>query len=50
MQHISDKSFKNNKEVANAPGLAWDNTKLVLLIDDHLVSIFYPGTWLIHPF
>nr|ACR34106.1 unknown [Zea mays] len=29
------------------PGI---NTTLVLLIDDHLVSIFHPGTWLIHPF
>jgi hypothetical protein len=49
MQHISDKSFKNNKEVANAPGLAWDNTKLVLLIDDHLVSISHSGTLSDHP-
>jgi hypothetical protein len=37
------------KEGANAPRLAWDNTTLVLLDDDHLVSISHPGTCLIHP-
>ena len=49
--NVSYKVIKhlNNKEGANAPGLAWDNTKSVLLDDDHLVSIFHSGAGLMHP-
>jgi hypothetical protein len=32
-----------NKEGTNASGLVWYNTRLVLLDDDHLVSISHPG-------
>jgi hypothetical protein len=31
MQHISDKNFVNTRMVTNAPGLAWDNTRLVFV-------------------
>jgi hypothetical protein len=34
----------NNKEGTNAPGLACDNTTLVLLDDVRLGSISHPGT------
>jgi hypothetical protein len=43
MHHISDKFFVNTRKVANAPGLAWDNTKLVLLDDSCLANISHPG-------
>jgi hypothetical protein len=35
--------------VANAPGLAGDNTKLVLLDNNQLTTILCLGTRLVHP-
>jgi hypothetical protein len=39
----------NNKEGANAPGLTRDNTRLVLLDDDHLMINSCSNTRLVHP-
>jgi hypothetical protein len=42
------KKHLKHKEGANAPGLAWDNTMLVLLDDGHLTINFYSDTRLVH--
>jgi hypothetical protein len=39
----------NNKEGANAPGLAWDNTRLVFVRRDLLVDHLLASTGLIYP-